>query len=599
MSQDGAAPAKYAEVVMGWLKDLGYTHCFFVAGGNIMHLLDGARKTMTCIPTVHEVAAGIATEYFNESGGEGRAFALVTAGPGITNIVTAVGGAWLESRELLVLAGQAKSSDLAGPTLRQRGIQEIDGISLVDSICVCAGRVEKPWTRKAFTDAVLSGRRGRPGPVFLEFCLDAQGAPVNPSELDGELLDLSIGTGSQLGAAAFESIDTIHELMLESERPVWLIGARVSRGMAEKLRSRLEELGVPLMTTWNGADRVAHGSTPYFGRPNTWGQRHANILLAQADLIVTFGARLGLQQTGFNWQEFGRSGRVIQIDVDQAEIDKGHPQIHLGVVGDPDTALEGLAGLDYPGYPDWLDFCREVTDTLPSPDPANTTGEGFVSPYEFCIDLSSICTEQDVVIVASSGGANSVPMQTLRQKPGQVIITNNGLASMGYCLSGAIGAALAHPDRRTIMIEGDGGFAQNLQELGTLAVNALNLKVFLFCNDGYGSIRMTQQNYFDGAYLGCDTSTGLGFPDWQPLFESFGIAFRTLDAGWASDPEVLDLLERPGPVGFGVPVDPLQTYWPKITSRVTESGSMESNPLYLMTPDLTDDVAAQVLRHLS
>ena len=172
MSQDGAAPAKYAEVVMGWLKDLGYTHCFFVAGGNIMHLLDGARKTMTCIPTVHEVAAGIATEYFNESGGEGRAFALVTAGPGITNIVTAVGGAWLESRELLVLAGQAKSSDLAGPTLRQRGIQEIDGISLVDSICVCAGRVEKPWTRKAFTDAVLSGRRGRPGPVFLEFCLE-------------------------------------------------------------------------------------------------------------------------------------------------------------------------------------------------------------------------------------------------------------------------------------------------------------------------------------------------------------------------------------------------------------------------------------------
>ena len=203
------------------------------------------------------------------------------------------------------------------------------------------------------------------------------------------------------------------------------------------------------------------------------------------------------------------------------------------------------------------------------------------------------------MIVASSGGANSVPMQTLRQQQGQVIITNNGLASMGYCLSGAIGAALAHPDRRTIMIEGDGGFAQNLQELGTLAVNALNLKVFLFCNDGYGSIHMTQQNYFDGAYLGCDTSTGLGFPDWQPLFESFGIPFRTLDAGWASDPEVLDLLDRPGPVGFGVPVDPLQTYWPKITSRVTESGSMESNPLYLMSPDLAEDVAARVLRHLS
>ena len=164
MSQDGATPAKYAEVVMGWLKDLGYTHCFFVAGGNIMHLLDGARKTMTCIPTVHEVAAGIATEYFNESQGEGRAFALVTAGPGVSNILTAMSGAWLESRELLVLAGQVKSSDLAGSTLRQRGIQEIDGVALADSVSVNAECVVAPWDRARFTDAVLKAAAVGPAP---------------------------------------------------------------------------------------------------------------------------------------------------------------------------------------------------------------------------------------------------------------------------------------------------------------------------------------------------------------------------------------------------------------------------------------------------
>jgi|ETNmetMinimDraft_2_1059921.scaffolds.fasta_scaffold10604_2 acetolactate synthase-1/2/3 large subunit len=599
MSNSDTASAKYAEVVMGWLNDLGYTHCFCVAGGNIMHLLDGARKTMTCIPTVHEVAAGIAVEYFNESQGEGRAFALVTAGPGLTNIVTAIGGAWLESRELLVIGGQAKSTDLAGPTLRQRGIQEIDGISIVDSISTTTGLVERPWTRREFTDAVLSGQRGRPGPVFLEFCLDAQGTPVDPDELDEQPIDLTVGPGPDLVAAAEAHSDQIHDLLASAKRPVWLLGARVTRPIAEKLRPRLDQLGIPIMTTWNGADRIAADAPMFFGRPNTWGQRHANVLLAQADLIVAFGARLGLQQTGFNWQEFGHSGRVIQIDTDRAEIEKGHPTIHLGIEGDPDAALLALAGRGYPDYQEWVDFCREVTEALPSPDPANTTGEGFVSPYQFCVDLSDISRDDDVLIVASSGGANSVPMQTLRQRHGQVIVTGNGLASMGYCLSGAIGASVGHPGRRTVMIEGDGGFSQNLQELSTVVINDLNLKIFLFCNEGYGSIRMVQKNYFDGEYIGCDTLTGLGFPDWEKLFAAYDIRTCQIGSEWTSDPEVLELFDGRGPAAFIVPVDPLQTYWPKITSRVTESGGMESNPLYQMTPNLPEDLAARVLRHLA
>jgi acetolactate synthase-1/2/3 large subunit len=190
-------------------------------------------------------------------------------------------------------------------------------------------------------------------------------------------------------------------------------------------------------------------------------------------------------------------------------------------------------------------------------------------------------------------------MQTLQQRHGQVIVTGNGLASMGYCLSGAIGASLGHPGSRTVMIEGDGGFAQNLQELGTVAINDLNLKIFLFCNEGYGSIRMVQKNYFEGEYIGCDSLTGLGFPDWEKLFAAYDIPTCQIRTEWASDPEVLELFDGRGPAAFIVPVDPLQTYWPKIASRVTESGSMESNPLYLMTPDLPEDLAARVLRHLS
>jgi acetolactate synthase-1/2/3 large subunit len=190
-------------------------------------------------------------------------------------------------------------------------------------------------------------------------------------------------------------------------------------------------------------------------------------------------------------------------------------------------------------------------------------------------------------------------MQSWQQKLGQVVFADKGLASMGIGLSSAMGAAFAHPSRRTIMIEGDGGFAQNLQELGTVAANDLNLKIFLCVNEGYASIRTTQRNYFGGAYLGCDTKTGLGFPAWEPLFAAFGIPVRTLADGWERDEAFLDAFGAPGPAAFIVPVDPEQTYLPKITSRVTESGSMESNPLHLMSPDLPDDVAADVLRHLA
>jgi acetolactate synthase-1/2/3 large subunit len=189
-------------------------------------------------------------------------------------------------------------------------------------------------------------------------------------------------------------------------------------------------------------------------------------------------------------------------------------------------------------------------------------------------------------------------MQVIEQKLGQVIITDKGLASMGYGLAGAIGASMAHPGKRTFLIEGDGGFSQNLQELATVAVNNLPIKTFIFANNGYGSIRMTQKNYFGGAYLGCDTETGLGFPDWDMLFQSFGISTITLDKDWSTNKEVLSALRSDKPYGFIVPIDPLQTYWPKITSRIVEGGGMESNPLHMMSPDLTPELLTKVSKYL-
>jgi acetolactate synthase-1/2/3 large subunit len=159
---------------------------------------------------------------------------------------------------------------------------------------------------------------------------------------------------------------------------------------------------------------------------------------------------------------------------------------------------------------------------------------------------------------------------------------------MGYGLSGAIGASVARPDKRTFLIEGDGGFTQNLQELGTVMVNRCNLKIFIFHDQGHASIRMTQRSYFNGNYLGCDRQTGLGLPEWTRLFAAWDVPVMELPLDFDTDDEFLARLESEGPQAFIVPIDPEQTYFPKISSRITESGSMESNPIDRMTPDLPD-----------
>jgi acetolactate synthase-1/2/3 large subunit len=593
MGASSSTPGKYAEQLTDWLVELGYTHCFFVAGGNIMHILDGARTRFKCVPVVHEVAAGIAVEYFNESSGEGRAFALVTAGPGVSNIVTAMGGAWLESRELLVIAGQVKSEDLATGGVRQRGIQEIDGVGLATPVCKKSVQLREPMLKEEFKSLVYEGSTGRPGPIFIEVCLDAQGAPpIDETTSDdvSQVNPVPLVTSSEL--------EQVEGYLQGSSRPLLLIGGGVNRKTAIGLQNELTSAGIPVMTTWNGADRIDASNPLYLGRPNTWGQRAANLLVAQADLIIAVGTRLGMQQTGFNWREFGRNAVVVHVDIDRAELEKGHPRADLAIRADANHFLASMLSRASGNWNEWLSYAHEVRSLLPLNDIENETGDGFVSPYEFYDNLSRISNANDIIIPCSSGGANSVSMQVLSQKLGQVIITDKGLASMGYGLGGAIGASLAHPGKRVFLVEGDGGFSQNLQELATVAVNALPIKTFIFANNGYGSIRMTQKNYFGGAYLGCDTETGLGFPDWNLLFESFGISTMTLDRNWAEDDDVKHALNSDQPFGFIVPIDPLQTYWPKITSRIVEGGGMESNPLHMMTPDLPEELFTKVSKFL-
>jgi len=593
---------KYSDALVGWLKAAGYSHCYFVAGGNIMHLLNSARQSLVCVPVVHEVAAAIATEYHNATvaaaaaaPGMGKAFALVTAGPGLTNTLTGLAGAWLESRELLLLGGQVKVEDLAPPGLRQLGIQEVDGVALAAPLCKRSRCLREPLAAEPFLAEVACGWQGRPGPVFLELPLDVQAAQASD---DWCHVPSDASTAATVPEPESVVLRDLAARIAAAERPVLLLGGGLSRAVAQQCESRLAALSLPVMTTWNGADRYTADHPNYAGRPNTWGQRSSNVLLQQADLVVALGSRLGLQQTGFNWRQFVPVGQVVQVDIDPAELAKPNPSVDLSIPADADALLPALLQRPLGNHHAWLSYCQEVRRLLPASEACNHTPAGFLNPYDMVLELSGLCAPGDHIVPCSSGGAFTVMMQAFALQRDQTMITDKGLASMGYGLSGALGVAIADPTRRTVLVEGDGGFTQNLQELATVAVNQLNLKMFLFCNDGYASIRMTQKNYFQGAYVGCDVTTGLGFPDWNLLAAAYGIACFQLGEGWGMDPRFQALWRDPAPALFLVPLHPEQTYFPKITSRINASGGMESNPLHCMTPPLPEELAERVMRHL-
>lgn len=587
---------KYSDYFIDSLKELGYTHCFFVGGGNIMHLLESARTRIECVAVINEVSAGIAAEYFNVANRETgvRAFALVTAGPGLTNVVTAVAGAWLESRELLVVGGQARTDLLSTGTIRQVGHQEISGTKILEPITKSSITMTKPYSHNSIKDFINLSKDSRKGPVFLEICLDVTAMEVNPLNLEKTYIEKALKKKNMISE---HDVHKIVNLLSVSERPLFLVGGGLDYLDFQKNIENLEKYQIPIATTWNASDYLDFKNKIYAGRPNTYGMRWANAIIQQSDLVVAFGARLGLQQTGFAWEDFVPLGKIIRIDIDEDELNRENPKSEMLIQADASEALSRIVEkLDSGGsnhFAKWNNKIQGLKNSLPVVEAATYQFEDYANPFETVYELGELLTEEDQVISCSSGGSYTAMMQAFPQKVGQLLTNNKALASMGYGLAGAIGTAIAFREKRTVLIEGDGGFAQNLAEIGTVANRSLNLKMLIFSNLGYASIRVSQKAYFNGNYIGCDGPTGVGLPNWSSIFESYGIPTIQINESIKNNQEFKRLLNTPGPAAFIINIHPDQSFLPKITSRIYSDGKMKSNPIHLMDPQLDHDLAQE------
>jgi acetolactate synthase-1/2/3 large subunit len=331
-----------------------------------------------------------------------------------------------------------------------------------------------------------------------------------------------------------------------------------------------------------------------------FGQRWANVIIQQSDFIIVLGSTLAYQQTGFNVHEFAPGATIVHVDIDLVSLQESNFPDSIKVQSSVNHFLRNfhnfLAFLNVEkDFIEWQEFIRETRSALPLVDPG-THIDGWINQFEFVEWLSTIAPKNLNYVPCSSGGTYTSSMQVIELKCSQTLISSKGLGSMGVGLAGAIGVASVKHEL-TWLLEGDGGFLQNVQELGTVAINQLPIKIILFDNDGYASIRTTQKKYFGGNYVGCDSETGLGMPDYQFLSRSYGIDFQEVSLGFTRDELALMLLDD-RPRLILVKISPEQQYLPKIDSRLNQDGSMVSNPLHIMNPALDPDVADTVLRYL-
>jgi len=583
---------KLSDYVIGYIAGLGVKHVFMLSGGGAMHLVDsvGKSRDLEFICNLHEQACAIAAEsygqYTNNLG-----VAIVTTGPGGTNTIRGVAGAWLDSTPTLFISGQVKRADMVGGLgIRQMGFQEIDIVSLIRPITKYAVTIMNPATIRYHLDkAVYMAKSGRPGPVWIDIPLDVQAAMIDEEVLTG------FSHESEMPQVAnrilSEQVQRSIELLNRSERPVILAGNGIRlAGALSEFDELIEMLNIPVLTTWKTIDFMAETHPLYAGRPGAVGQRGANFTQQNSDWLLSIGARLDFGQTAYTHHYFARTARKTIVDIDIHEINKLQMMIDVSIQADARAFLRefisNISRIEKKDRTGWLATCKGWQQRYPVVLPDYWKERDFVNDYVLIDVLSEEMKESDLLIPGSSGACSERTMQAFRVKEGMRIFNTEGLGSMGFGIPAAIGGCIAGGGKRTVCIDGDGGFAMNMQELETVRRLNLPIKFFVLNNQGYGSIMNTQKNYFGGHYVASTKESGLTLPEIMKVGLAFGIPSQRIKNHENIRQHVHDILQLEGPIICEVMVSPDQVTLPRVSSKKLSDGSMISMPMEDLWPFL-------------
>jgi acetolactate synthase-1/2/3 large subunit len=584
---------KVSDFIAEVVASLGVRHVFTVSGGGILHILEAIRKhpSLQYVCNYHEQSSAMCAEAYARMR-ESIGVCLITFGPGATNAITGVMGAWQDSVPLLVISGQVKSTDtISGAALRQRGIQEVDIVPIVQSFTKYAAQIRhETEIENHFYQALKLALSGRPGPVWLDIPMDIQ-SRVMPKTSQRFSLDefLPKASSEPLDPSVEADLKAVGIGIKNSRRPLLYVGngVRLARATRDLLKL-IDCWKIPIVSSWNATDIVPNNHPLYVGRPGIYGQRGANFALQNCDLLIVLGSRLSIPQVGYSIKEFARAAHKIMIDIDPAELEKFRGHFQSLIRCDVGAAIKQLQLIESPDesqISEWKQHCtRWATQYSPNLPEYAEANDGLNS-YTFC-DWLSKHMPRNTTIVTDMGTSFTGTYQAITIKEHQRIITSSGLASMGYGIGSCVGASFADLDRITLCLTGDGGLQMNIQELMAIAHYKLPIKVIIFNNQGYLTIRHTQNALFNGAFAASSPETGVTCPNFKKIAEAYGIDYVYYDSARSLPNDAPSWLLSHCPQICEIKMPYMQPLVPKTSFKQQPDGTLVSPPLEDLYPFL-------------
>lgn len=521
---------KVSDIVAKTLREHGFRHVFAISGGASLHLIHSIAETpgLEIVCPQHEQAGAMAADAYSRLT-SGRGCAVATSGPGATNLITGIASAYYDSVPALFLTGNvARFRDKGDTGVRQMGFQETEFVEMCRSITNYAVKISDARSvRRVLLEALYCSKKGRPGPVVVDIPDDIQRADVDEADLEMWSPPKSDGIQNASTALA-EAVEKIVQDLEMASRPCVVLGWGVHLAEAEKETIEIvDKLGAPVVTTWAAADLMPHDHPLCVGSFGTHGTRYANFCVQNADFVLSIGSRLDSKATGSPPSTFARGAKIAMVDIDPAELGKfakiGRP-IDMPVCATLSDFLPllgaRLASAQLPDVSPWRSRVVKWKKTYPQLL-AGSSSPGAINPYYLAKTISDLLEEGDIV-VSETGCALAWMMQGLEFKAGQRFFHAFNFTPMGWGLPAAIGAALARPGKRIVLVAGDGSLQMNLQELVTVTKHNLPIKVLLFNNHGHGMVRQTQEMWLGSKYYATSLEGGLAFPDFEKVARAYG-----------------------------------------------------------------------------
>ncbi len=588
-----------ADALAKVLEELGVAVVFGITGAGNLAIYDAIarRGSARTVFVHHEQAAVMAAQGYSRTTGR-LGVVLVTTGGGSTNALTGIVGANMDSIPVLVITGN-ESSIHTNPDniLRIWGTQGFDSKAVFEPVAKGAFRVRNAdEIRQVVADAAQLAMSPRAGAVTVDVPMDIQRKSLTTS------LDVPAEQAARITAPVFDRVSArrdagrIADLLREARRPVLLLGNGLRQGMPRRrVRELVRTLGIPTLLSWSGADLLEAEHPLNFGKSGVYGDRYSNMIVQNSDLVISIGSRLAIPQMSYDPADYARGARVVVVDIDPVELRK--------FVGDRWERIEADAGTLFEALGDavgtwndadaWTERCGELRDTFPRRRQTNSAvpaadRDEYLNSYDVVYEISDQAGSDDIFVTDMGTGLLS-GFYGLDLRENQRLSTSLGLGEMGYGLPAAIGAQIAHPDRRVICLNADGGMMLNLQELQTLAHHQLPIKLVIFSNDGYLMIKHSQRNLFDGRLVGSDPDSGVSVPDFSKLAAAFGFPYLLLDSTADTSSVIAEFLATPGPVILDVAMHPDQLFIPRVGTLRGEGGALISPPLEDVIPLIGED----------